>query len=181
MHEEFEFEEDAGMTGTVDIDRSRSCQGTFASPAEWFSLCTTRHNVLLEGMEASTAAVLTLLDPYLCEPVAWRRPHAPLEFPIGKCGALVVQEVGTLDAKEQAQLLMWLDDSRHRAQIVATTDRSLFPLVARGLFNAALYYRLNVMLLQLDSMNLVEPDAPDADEDTASETPSTTTSTLQFA
>ena len=54
-----------------------------------------------------------------------------------------------LDRHEQAALLRWLDADRK--QVVSTTAQPLFPLVARGLFDKALYYRLNVMLVSIDS------------------------------
>ena len=46
-------------------------------------------------------------------------------------------------------LLTWIDASPD-VQIVSTTAYRLFALVARGRFDAALYYRLNVILLNVD-------------------------------
>jgi transcriptional regulator of acetoin/glycerol metabolism len=54
-----------------------------------------------------------------------------------------------LGRHEQAALLEWLDGERK--QVVSTTVDPLFPLIARGLFDEALYYRLNVMLMRIDS------------------------------
>jgi DNA-binding NtrC family response regulator len=45
-------------------------------------------------------------------------------------------------------LLAWTGESGWRTRIISTTPRQLFALVASGLFDAALYYRLNVMLLR---------------------------------
>ena len=73
----------------------------------------------------------------------------PPELPTDPCGALVVQNVSALDSDEQAALLRWLDADRK--QVVSTTAQPLFPLVASGLFDKALYYRLNVTLLSIDS------------------------------
>ena len=73
----------------------------------------------------------------------------PLELPTDECGALVLQNVCALDRHEQAALSRWLDASRK--QVVATTVDSLFQLVARGLFDEALYYRLNTTLMRIDS------------------------------
>jgi transcriptional regulator of acetoin/glycerol metabolism len=64
-------------------------------------------------------------------------------------GALVVHDISALTAPEQDRLLGWLDDPHRRTQVVCTTTEPLFPLVARGLFDETLYYRLNVILLQL--------------------------------
>jgi hypothetical protein len=167
-------------TGAIDTDLSLLRAFGLGAISEWRSVYTGGHNVLLEGPEASTQAVLRLLEPRLCEPVAWKQPHAPFALPSGECGALVVQDIGALNSEEQAQLLAWLDDPSRRTQVVTTAATPLFPLVVRGLFNATLYYRLNVMLLQFDSMDHVEPDTHDA-EANAVGLPSTTTSALQFA
>jgi hypothetical protein len=48
-------------------------------------------------------------------------------------------------------------------QIVSTTERRLIALVARGLFDETLYYRLNVMLLRVGSKNAAGLAADDAE------------------
>jgi transcriptional regulator of acetoin/glycerol metabolism len=73
----------------------------------------------------------------------------PLELPTHGCGALVLRNVGALDRYEQAALLRWLDGERK--QVVSTTAHPLYPLVARGLFDEALYYRLSVLRMTIDS------------------------------
>jgi transcriptional regulator of acetoin/glycerol metabolism len=54
-----------------------------------------------------------------------------------------------LERREQAALLKWLDT--RAAQVISTTTHPLFPLIAGGLFDEALYYRLNVTLMRIDS------------------------------
>jgi DNA-binding NtrC family response regulator len=61
----------------------------------------------------------------------------------------VLQDVAALDRKAQAELLRWIDGVHDRKQLVATTLRPLFAPVRRGLFDEALYYRLNVMRLHV--------------------------------
>jgi transcriptional regulator of acetoin/glycerol metabolism len=61
----------------------------------------------------------------------------------------VLRNVGALDQSNQSSLLRWLDGGQR--QVVSTTVHPLFPLVARGLFDEQLYYRLNTMLIRLDS------------------------------
>jgi transcriptional regulator of acetoin/glycerol metabolism len=56
-----------------------------------------------------------------------------------------------LNREEQSALFRWLDESNQRTQVVSTTAQPLFPLVGRGLFDEALYYRLNVVHLCVDS------------------------------
>lgn len=114
--------------------------------AEWRS---PQHNVLLEGPEASTDAVLRLLAPHLHAPVIWKPRGASFEVPAADIGALILQDVDGLSPQEQSRLLTWID-ANPEAQIVSTTAYRLFALVARGRFDAALYYRLNVILLNVD-------------------------------
>jgi hypothetical protein len=121
------------------------------STPEWRSLCRERHNLLLEGSEESTEGVLLFLAPYLRKPVFWKPSPAPFTRSTLECGALVLQNVAALGRPEQSELLQWLDESNGRSQVVSTTAQPLFPLVGRGLFDEALYYRLNVVLLSVDS------------------------------
>ena len=133
----------------VDVDVSEPQSSSLPSMAEWRSICASRHNVLLEGPQACTEAVLHLLKPYLDKPVTLKRSGAPLELHTAKRGALVMHDIGAFSGLEQDRMLGWLDDPQSRAQVVCTTTEPLFPLVARGLFDETLYYRLNVILLQL--------------------------------
>jgi len=127
-------------------------------PTEWARLCARRHNMLIEGPPDATRAVLRLLEPDIREPIVWKRPHAPFELPGVEARALILENVAALTAGDQAQLLAHLDGLGSLTQIVSTAEQPLFALVTRGLFDAALYYRLNVVLLRLDASDL--PDAP---------------------
>jgi hypothetical protein len=114
---------------------------------EWASLCAHRHNVLIEGPVAGTHALLLQLQPHIGKPVLWRRPHARLDFSGRDAGALILEDVSTLTTEDQTRLLARVD-AGPRTQIVSTSEHPLFTLVARGRFHAALYYRLNVVLLR---------------------------------
>ena len=126
-----------------------------SAPLLAFSICSTvewrspRHNVLLEGSEPSTLAVLQLLEPHLPEPVIRKGRGSPLQLPDGDVGALILEGVNDLSGDEQARLLAWID-GRCQTQIVSTTACPLFTCVARGIFDASLYYRLNVIVVELD-------------------------------
>ena len=119
---------------------------------EWTTLCAKRHSVLLEGSAEATNATLLLLQPHLRQPVAWSQPQTPHQLPSRDAGAFVLRDVAALSASDQARLLEWSDGSRSSAQIVSTTEGPLFALVVRGLFDATLYYRLNIMLLRVGSI-----------------------------
>jgi len=137
----------SGLVGNVDGSELQST--SIPSMAEWRSICSSHHNVLLEGPTVCTEAVLHLLKPYLDKPVTLKRSGAPLELNTSKNGALVMHDIGAFSGAEQDRMLGWLDDPQSRAQVVCTTTEPLFPLVARGLFDETLYYRLNVILLKL--------------------------------
>ena len=139
------------MTRAVDVVLPALRGLGLVSTHEWDHLCTRKHNVLFEGPEDSIEGLLILLEPHLRAPVLRKPARASLELPTGECGALVLQDVSALSRKEQAELLRWLDDSNARTQVVSTAVDPLFPLVARGLFDEALYYRLNVILLCVDT------------------------------
>lgn len=117
------------------------------STPEWLSLSTRQHNAIFEGPEHATESLLLLLQPSLRTPAIWKRAPEPLELPGEEGGALVLRNVGALGRHEQAALSRWLEASLK--QVVATTVDPLFPLVVRGLFDEALYYRLNTMLMRI--------------------------------
>ena len=119
------------------------------STLEWRSVCTRQHNVMFEGPAQATEGLLRLLEPHLRSPAIWKGAQRPFEIPLDECGALVLQNISSLDRREQAGLLRWLGAGR--TQVISTTDHSLLPLIARGAFDEVLYYRLNVMLIRLDS------------------------------
>lgn len=152
--------QDALVTATADVDDAeRTATFSLVSTPEWCSVRTWRHNVLLEGSQISTEAVLLLLGPSLRDPVAWRRSGALFQIPRETSGALIVQGIAELSRTEQSRLLMWMNESSHAKQVVATTTNPLFPLVARGQFDEILYYRLNVVLLRVDANSLDAPAA----------------------
>jgi transcriptional regulator of aromatic amino acid metabolism len=66
---------------------------------------------------------------------------------------MILRNVGALTTADQARLLVWLQHEGFGAQVVSTTEPPLFALVAKGLFDVALYYRLNVLLLRIAATN----------------------------
>ena len=135
------------------MSAAAATDGTLTNPyqPEWRILRAHRHNVLLEGPASATNAVLRLLQPHIREPIRWGRPHRALTLPSGEAGALILRNVTALSADDQKRLLEWIVRTGSHTQIVSTTDRPLFALVTRGLFDEALYYCLNLMLLQVGS------------------------------
>src|SRR5512134_4027556 len=65
-------------------------------------------------------------------------------------GALILRDVGNLTPEGQRRLMEWLDDNvRDRVQVIATNAAPLWPQVRDGTFTEALYYRLNVIYIDL--------------------------------
>ena len=137
------------MIGTVEVVRSEAGTFRLASTHEWRSVCTRHHSLLLEGPEEVTETVLSLLKPHLRTPVVWTCSQSSREFPAASSCALVLRDVAALGRQEQTRLFRWLDDPHGPKQVVSTTANSLFASVARGHFDEALYYRLNVIRLSV--------------------------------
>ena len=64
---------------------------------------------------------------------------------------MILRDVTGLTASDQKRLLAWIGSTGSLTQIVSTTERPMFALVAQGLFDEALYYRLNVILIRVES------------------------------
>jgi sigma-54-interacting transcriptional regulator len=116
---------------------------------EWRLLSERPHNVLIEGTVGATEAVLRRLRRHVREPIAWHLPPAMLDVPTGETRTFVVRDVAALNRQEQRRLLEWACAAGARTQLVTTAACALFGLVVAGRFDAALYYRLNVLLLRV--------------------------------
>jgi hypothetical protein len=110
-------------------------------------------NVLIEGPARATDDVLLVLRQHLREPLVSNLAHAPLHLPDEAATPVILRNVAELTADDQARLLIWLQREGFGAQVVSTTERPLYALVKQGLFDAALYYRLNVLLLHIGAEN----------------------------
>ncbi len=125
---------------------------------EWETITAKHNNVLLQGPQRATTRTIELLQPYLMEPLIWRRPGKLLKLIPHRPRTLILEDITALTSAEQTRLRGWLDDLES-LQIVSTTDRPVFPLVGQGLFDEALYYRLNVMLLHVEESPATLPHA----------------------
>jgi hypothetical protein len=120
---------------------------TSLRPDDWQVLLSARPNTLLEGPYETTDAIVGEAMESLAEPYAtWcGAPPARCDRP----ATLLVRSVSALDPDQQQALLAWLDAPGNRTQVISTTADPLYPLVSRGAFLANLYYRLNVLLLDV--------------------------------
>ena len=106
-----------------------------------------RCNVLLEGPGASTEATLARLMPHLRGIVQWNPLTVPLDLPRRRVRNHV-RDVSELQGSRR----FLTGGLRRRADTPrsSTTVKPLFSSVKRGLFDERLYYRLNVLLLQME-------------------------------
>src|SRR5262249_2378174 len=92
-------------------------------------------------------------------------------FELADGGTLFLDEVGDVPATMQAKLLRVLQERRFErvggtdsievdVRIIAATNRSLLKLVKEGRFRKDLYYRLNVIKIDLPSLHDRPEDIP---------------------
>lgn len=118
--------------------------------AEWDMVIRAHHNVLLAGTSSATSEILVAMGPHLRKPVQQYRPRIGASVPQPLEGTLILLEVDSLDLKQQTALLRWLDQGL-RVQVVSMTCKPLFALVETGVFLPDLYYRLNVVRIELNA------------------------------
>ena len=69
---------------------------------------------------------------------------------------VVIDEVAGLSTDEQQTLLQWLEQHRD-TMVLSFGTHAVFPLVTQGQFVEKLYYRLNVMTLNINDDAAVPP------------------------
>ncbi len=110
----------------------------------------TSRNLLVLGDDDVVEGVLASLWPSLAPPTVVRKRDeglrlSPASLPVA---TMVIYDVDTLTAHEQRALYHWVG-ANSRTQVVSTASKCLMPMLGAGTFNDGLYYRLNVVLLDL--------------------------------
>jgi hypothetical protein len=134
-----------------EVDHPRDTELLTARLAHaWLSeIGCPRVNWLIIGSEQSTAYLLYVLRPYFREPLSRWYPGAPFFLKRPSGGTLILHDLDAMQQHQQLRLLEWLDDAMPRVQVVSTSARSLMPELHEGRFNEHLYYRLNVLLIDV--------------------------------
>jgi hypothetical protein len=104
-------------------------------------------NLLLIGPDAATRPYL---DRLMTAPSVRSCDSAEPRLPSEPVGGLVLRDVERLTRERQDQLVEWLNGPGFHTRIVATSVTSLYPMVERGEFSDALYYRINMVTLLLE-------------------------------
>jgi transcriptional regulator of acetoin/glycerol metabolism len=117
---------------------------------EWDLLQLAHPNVLVVGPDAAVAEALHILAGICRDPVATCRTTTPLALPPpAATGALILRDVDYLTPAGQGRLMGWLENVSGRIQVIATSTEPLWSQVQAGFFLEALYYRLNVIYIDL--------------------------------
>lgn len=116
--------------------------------SDWRLIVKARPNLLVEGPHDSTERLLAALASHSPTPVGdWRQSGETAEG-----ATLIVRDVDRLTAQEQRELMDCMKGDEGPSiprQIISTSATAVFPLIARGLFLEALYYRLNSVCLKI--------------------------------
>jgi len=115
------------------------------SAGEWRLAIACGVNVLIEGKDAVTESLVSALWRHLRKPIrVWSAGPLPR-----RSGTLMIWDAATLSIAAQSALLEWLRATGEQRRVVSTSSLPLFPLVEEGLFSQDLYYRLNIIRLDL--------------------------------
>jgi PAS domain S-box-containing protein len=99
------------------------------------------------------------------------RDGKPGKFELAHRGSIFLDEIGELPLKMQPKLLRVLEEKefervggtkiiRSDFRLIAATNRNLEDMIARGLFRRDLFYRLNVISLQIPPLRERKEDIP---------------------
>ena len=122
-------------------------QRWMATP-EWRSICAARRNVLIETDRNTSDTFIAALGPCLRQPVHVCRGWMLIDAP--KAGTLILSGVDALTARQQLEVIAWLNLVGDDVQVVSLATQPVFSLVSAGRFLEALYYRLNTLYIEIN-------------------------------
>jgi transcriptional regulator of aromatic amino acid metabolism len=127
-----------------------------AGPVIWGALLedcalaqAARANLLLVHVDADLQDFVESLLLDRREPMPIWRPGQPLVLPPHARRMMILQDVGAMSLEDQHRLLAWLEGPGKRTQIVSTSPVSLVQRLEAGTFLDTLYYRLNVVYVDV--------------------------------
>jgi len=99
------------------------------------------------------------------------RQHKPGMFSMAEGGTMFLDEIGDLSYELQVKLLRVLQDGeyyplggteafRADVRVITATNKDLFKRIAEGLFREDLYYRINVMQIDIPGLRERKEDIP---------------------
>jgi hypothetical protein len=120
-------------------------------PTDWRIILRTRANVLVMGPKDALAAFLKTARSEMRDPI--RTSDSTLPPFLDGARTLILTDVDALSGPDQQRLRRWFDE-RHNAdmQVISLTSAPLFSLVSANAFDTQLYYRLNTIVLELQTV-----------------------------
>jgi hypothetical protein len=142
---------------TRPVDRTKEKSDTLqalAAREDLLRMGLPRVNLLFTGADGVIRNVLETLLGNLQQPIASWSPGQPLVLPpADRTGTIVLHDVGALGIQDQIRLLEWLGLSMGRTQVVSTSAFPLLPRVEAGTFIDNLYYRLNMVYMDMAELD----------------------------
>jgi hypothetical protein len=138
-----------GIRGTGAAFAPRGPRRADNAYAEFLQLAPARVNVFVTGPDRVIAPLLDAIAGHLGQPATRWRGGGRLVLPDATDGPLLIRQVGALTRDQQQRVFDWLGARACRIPVVSSSRDSLLPAVEEGTFMAALYYRLNVISLDL--------------------------------
>ncbi len=143
-----------------NVNSTEPAVGVLRNELSWLSCA--HPNILLVGDGMATDAALSVLQSTYQSPIVVRDcGNLPLVLPLTESAhTLILHDIAALPPGEQQMLSDWLSSEHPRTQIVTTSAEALLPLVTSGAFLATLYYRLNVIYVDVTAPSAtIEPAA----------------------
>jgi hypothetical protein len=111
----------------------------------------TRSNVLVVGPDQAVSNALALIIVDVERAVVLDRASERLRLPspTRPIRTVIIRNIDALTDDEQRDLLEWLMVSKGLSRVIATTSRALVSMLDSNEFSPTLYYRLNVVYVDL--------------------------------
>ena len=112
---------------------------------------SVKANLLVVGEERLVLSLVGSLAGNLSSDVMIRCREGLLRLPptSSQPGTVLLRDVDALRQEEQRRLLEWVDSPGNWSQVISTASAPLLGLVEDRAFDAALYYRLNTVYIDL--------------------------------
>jgi hypothetical protein len=110
-----------------------------------------RPNILIACTEADAEILLSQVMASLAPPLHFCPVPGDLQLPAITAGTLLLRDVAALTPLQQVILNDWLGAVGSDVRVVSVTKASVVSLVEKSEFDARLFYRLNIVLL--DNLN----------------------------
>jgi hypothetical protein len=123
--------------------------GSSARQDSWTILRTSQINALLVGPRRLTEAAVATIERGGRQPMTWWAPDQGIDVPELHTGTLVIRDVDCLDVLQQERLTQWIGAHSPGVQVLALASTPLFAKVEGGQYSAALYYRVNTVVIEV--------------------------------